>query len=94
MDKFGGNKALTVQKKRDNRKNIYCAKQGFSLFRIGSAVNKNHYRYFVIQLLLAAVATRTPMVRFVYHGKAAHVQYVQQITALTDYVNDIQLIRF
>jgi very-short-patch-repair endonuclease len=86
VEPFGGAAQFKIQQARDACKNKYCVDRGLSLFRIGDKVNKNHYRFVMLSLILMAIRTAgsdgTPITRFVVHGKKARRQYTEQLAAL------------
>jgi very-short-patch-repair endonuclease len=94
VEPFGGAAQLKVQQALDTRKNKYCVDHGLTLFRIGNKVNKNHYRFVMLSLILMAIRKGiAPITRFVVHGKNARHQYTKQLAALPN-DSDAQLIEF
>jgi very-short-patch-repair endonuclease len=95
VEPFGGAAQFKIQQMSDARKNKYCVDHGFSLFRIGDKVNKNHYRFVMLSLILMAIRTSggEPITRFVVHGKKARRQYTKQLLVLSNDI-DAALIEF
>lgn len=63
----------------------YCVEQGLTLFRIGSEVNKNHYRFVMLSLILMVILQSgdgAPITRFVVHGKKARREYIKQLASM------------
>jgi very-short-patch-repair endonuclease len=89
IDMFGGAAQFKVQQALDARKNKFCVDHGLTLFRIGNYVNKNHYHFVALSLILLAIRTAgEPITRFVVHGKNARHQYTKQLAALPNDADD------
>jgi very-short-patch-repair endonuclease len=96
VEPFGGTAAFKTQQVLDARKNKYCVEHGLNLFRIGDQVNKNHYRFVMLSLILMAIRKTgdgAPITRFVVHGKKARREYIKQLSALPNDV-DAALVEF
>jgi hypothetical protein len=83
IEPFGGAAQFKIQQVLYVRKNKYCVDHGLTLFRIGNEVNKNHYRFVMLSLILMAIHKRgAPITRFVVHGKKARREYIRQLASM------------